>query len=165
MVIGTNAKPDDTIITVDSVCFRNTGSSAAVNRIGPSKFVLTIASETAASIRGPAKFSILMIPELLISTFVAGNSAATRPAKASIDSESSTSSVTAWIPLFPRATSSSAPFRLPATITSFPRSANASANPRPIPDPPPVITMVLPLIFMKFTSPHDRPRASLFVRG
>ncbi len=70
-----------------------------------------------------------MIPELLISTFVSGNSAATRPVNASTDAGSSTSGVIAWIPLFPQATSSSASLRLPATIARFP----APQTPRPTP--------------------------------
>jgi len=35
-----------------------------------------------------------------------------------------------------------------ATITSLPSLENSSPSARPMPDPPPVIRMVLPVIFM-----------------
>src|ERR1700722_10667430 len=44
--------------------------------------------------------------------------------------------------------SSSACLRRPAMMTWFPRAWNASARPRPMPEPPPVIRIVLPLVFM-----------------
>jgi DNA-binding HxlR family transcriptional regulator len=42
--MGTNASPDETVMIAARVCFSSNGSSAAVRRIGPSRFVVTVAS-------------------------------------------------------------------------------------------------------------------------
>ena len=63
------------------------------------------------------------------------------------------------MPGWASATGFSASARLPAMITAFPAWWNALARPMPMPELPPVIRMVLPLIFMSPKTPcRGRPR-------
>ncbi len=54
-------------------------------------------------------------------------------------------------------------FTAPAMITLFPFAENASASPRPIPDAPPVINIVLPEVFTCIS--YRRRRAPTSFRG
>src|SRR5260221_12681875 len=58
-------------------------------------------------------------------------------------------SSTQRMPGFAWATSVRGPARRPAMITRLPRLWRASATPRPMPDPPPVMKIVLPVSFMR----------------
>ena len=58
---GTNASPDDTVITVADGCFFKCSMNADVTRIGPRKFVTTIDS-IALSSTGFSTMSADMIP-------------------------------------------------------------------------------------------------------
>src|SRR5690606_13320498 len=89
-----------------------------------------------------------MTPALLIRTLSDGCRATTSSAKALIASWSSTSRVIACIRSRPAIVSSSVFSRRPATITAFPSSLNRRASSRPIPEPPPVIRIVFPVVFI-----------------
>ena len=65
---------------------------------------------------------------------------------------SATSSSTDCIPGLALTVSARWPFRRPEMITSLPSLWNASARPRPIPDPPPVMKMIFPGEVHRFVS-------------
>jgi hypothetical protein len=46
-------------------------------------------------------------------------------------------------------------WRRPAMMTLLPSLWKASARPRPMPEPPPVMRMVLPVVFMVVLSPDE----------
>ncbi len=80
-----NASPDDTLTTIEMrLPFTNSGSSAAVRRIGPSRLVAMIDSESARPSGCQASFSMRMMPALLIGDVEAGKRSAICPAKAAI---------------------------------------------------------------------------------
>src|SRR5580704_7345975 len=64
------------------------------------------------------------------------------------------SSVNEVMPGFAAVVWSSACLRRPAMTTWFPKLWKASARPRPMPEPPPVIRIVLPVVFMAIILPE-----------
>ena len=95
-----------------------------------------------------------MIPALLTRTLRVGNSAAILAAKAGMASRSSMSSTAERMPGLAVVVSSRAPGLRPATITRLPFAWKASASARPMPEPPPVIRIVLPEMFI-WESPRE----------
>src|SRR5271163_2611201 len=89
-----------------------------------------------------------MMPALLISTLSRGCWAIRRAAAAARLSGSVMSSSIAPMPRLAATTASRWSRRRPEMITSLPSLCSASARPRPIPEPPPVMKMVLPVSFI-----------------
>ncbi len=159
MARGKNARPEETLMMAERDCFRSCGKSAAVRRMGPRRLVATMASASARSDGWASNFSARMMPALLMRTLSEGNSATTLAPKSWMASGCSISSRSDFMPGFAAVVSSSACCRRPATITWLPSAWSDSARPRPMPEPPPVMRMVLPLKFIGFMSPqrHHRP--------
>src|SRR5882724_8145465 len=88
---------------------------------------------------------------------------------------SSTSNSTDFIPGLAFVVSSKWPLRRPAMITWLPSLCSVSASPRPIPEPPPVMKIVLPVSFICFSfvlvgcncfvRPPERMKKSLELAG
>src|SRR6266436_8397828 len=89
-----------------------------------------------------------MTPALLMSTFRSGCSVISCFATRSMLSGSAISSSSAAMPGLAATTASRCLRRRPAIITLLPSPWSASASARPMPDPPPVMKMVLPVSFM-----------------
>lgn len=105
----------------------------------------TIASASPTSVCS-VSFSIRAIPALWTTAFSVGKSATTFAANALTPAASSMSRGRDFIPGLAAVTSSSTPCRRPEMMTLLPSLWNASASPRPMPDPPPVIRIVLPFV-------------------
>src|ERR1035438_281134 len=117
--------------------------------MGPSRLVVTRASASAGSSACALSFSKRMMPALLMRTFNAGCRAANSAAKERMLAGSPMSSVSEVMPGFAAVVWSSACWRRPAMMTWFPSAWKASARPRPMPEPPPVIRIVLPVVLME----------------
>ena len=89
-----------------------------------------------------------MMPALLITTLRPGKSATSFAAKARMLAASSMLRIAEAMPGLAAAVSSRNCLRRPAMMTLFPSLWKASARPRPIPEPPPVIRILLPVIFI-----------------
>src|SRR5579883_695880 len=89
-----------------------------------------------------------MMPALLMSTLTPGCCFVTAATNGPIDSRFSMSNASEAIPGLALVTSSRAAWRRPEMMTLLPAAWNASARPRPIPEPPPVMRMVLPVVCM-----------------
>ena len=74
MAIGRNASPEETVMIVDRFWRLKSGSKALVRRIGPSRLVATIASASAGLADWAVRFSGRMMPALLMTTLIVGNS-------------------------------------------------------------------------------------------
>ncbi|SJM35002.1 hypothetical protein BQ8482_60013 [Mesorhizobium delmotii] len=156
---GTKARPDETL-TITAFCRAARWSiSALVRRIGPNRLV-TIVSSASRRSRVLVRSSRRMTPALLMSTLSAGCSATTRLANAAIASGSSTFPTMECMPSRPAIVRSSASLRRPATITVFPSAWKRSASSRPIPDPPPVMRIVFPVIFIVLCSIYSSQSGS-----
>ncbi len=116
-------------------------------RIGPIRFVEIVATISASSIL-PAAASGCMMPALLMRTLRSGCSAINFAATWLMLVGSVMSSSTASMPGLAAIAASRWLRRRPAMMTLLPSLCRASASPRPIPDPPPVMKMVLPESFM-----------------
>src|SRR5690606_15725556 len=116
-------------------------------RIGARRFVTIVFSASPRS-RLLVRSSRRMMPALLIRTLSPGFSATTRLAKPVMASGSSTSSVIACMRSRPAIVSSRASRRRPAIMIVLPTAWKLRANSRPIPDPPPVMSIVFPLILI-----------------
>src|SRR5471032_843878 len=144
---GTKPSTDDTLtMLADGCCFR-CSTSADVTRTGPSRLVVMVVTAMASSITWLA-LSICITPALLMSTFSDGKSAISLAVTAAMLAGSSTLSCTDFMPGLAWVTSSSSAARRPEMMTWLPFLCSASAKPRPMPDAPPVMKIVLPLSFM-----------------
>src|ERR1700733_11197045 len=86
-----------------------------------------------------------------MTTFRVGKSDLSLSAKLGIALPSPISKMADFIPAFAAVVSSSSSLRRPAMTTWFPPAWKASARARPMPEPPPVIRIVLPVICMIFS--------------
>src|SRR3984957_15379135 len=145
---GTNPSTDVVFITAPSGCRFRCSIKAPVIRIGPMRFVVSVETKSCSSIADDAS-STFMIPALLINTLSFGYSAVSFVATAEMLAGSSIFNSAHAIPGFALATSARRPLRRPAIITWFLRWCSASAKPRPIPEPPPVMRMVFPESFIE----------------
>ncbi len=128
-------------------CLSRCSSSSAVRRIGPSRLVAIMASASASWwLRRDSR--LCMMPALWMTAFSCGWSRSSWAATRVIAWGSPTSSATPIMPGLAWMASSSICWRRPAMSTRLPRRWNASARPRPMPVPPPVIRMVLPVSCM-----------------
>ncbi|CAO5165372.1 hypothetical protein FAIPA1_260050 [Frankia sp. AiPs1] len=89
-----------------------------------------------------------MMPALLTRTLSPGWLAATVSRARAIESGSATSRLSASMPGCSAMISSRRSLRRPATITLLPASKRRRARPSPMPEVPPVIRIVLPVIFI-----------------
>ena len=93
---GVNASPEETVTIVASCCVRRCSMNAAMSRIGPSMFVVTMASATRGN-SGGCQSSTRMIPAMVTRTLRSGCSASTRFAAVSMLAASAVSIRTVWI--------------------------------------------------------------------
>jgi DNA-binding HxlR family transcriptional regulator len=96
-----------------------------------------------------------MMPALWMTVLRAGKSAMSLAAKARMLAASSMSRTAENMPGLAATVSSSTCLRRPAMMTWLPSLWKASARPRPIPEPPPVMRMVFPVVFMVMGSPYE----------
>lgn len=120
MARGTKASPEVTFSTADLACARRCGSRAVVSRIGPSRFVVIVASASFSVWSFASTSSARMIPALFTSTFSPGKAATIRATKPGMPAPSATSNSTVAIPGFAAATSASMFALRPATMTVLP---------------------------------------------
>ncbi|MNN57508.1 hypothetical protein D3C81_1725000 [compost metagenome] len=145
---GMKARPEVTVMTVEAGRARRCGNRAMVSRIGPSRLVAMVVSAVSSEKGSAVRSSGFMTPALLTMTLRSGCSCTARSANVRMAAASSMSSVAQAMPGLASETAFSGASRRPVMMTRLPRACRLSARARPMPLPPPVIRMVLPVIFM-----------------
>ena len=162
---GVWARPLETVTIVDAGRVWRCSTNAATRRIGPRRFVVTIASASARN-PGERQSSARMMPAMATSTFTSGCSAMTRADADAMLSASAVSIRTVWIPGCSAAIRSSSSRRRPPTMTVLPAAWRRRARARPIPLVAPGTKTVFRVMFM--TPPcaqRPAPGRDLVIQG